>query len=246
MNSELKGKVHSFESFGTVDGPGIRFVVFFAGCHLRCQYCHNVDMITGKGGRDYTVDEVMEKILKNKPYFEKSGGGVTMSGGDPFFQPAFLKELLKSCKENDIHTAVDSSLHVSQDAIANVMPFTDLFMVSLKHFDNEVHKELTGVPNEVILENLRFLNENKAALRLRFLVLPGYTDTEQNLEELIKFTKDINYECLELLPYHKMGVRKWKALKMPYKLDGVEVPSEERMAEIKKMLEQSGVENVIV
>ncbi len=240
-NNQIKGKIHSFESFGTVDGPGIRFVVFMGGCPLRCQYCHNIDMVLGKVGDEYTPEDVVAKIERNKPYFEGSGGGVTFSGGEPTMQPDFLEATLKLCQEHGIHTTVDSSLFCAPQVLERIIPHTDLFMVSLKHFDNEMHKKLAGVPNKQILENVHFLSEKGVRLWLRFVLLPGVTDTEENVRELISLCKKIEFEKLELLPYHMMGVEKWKKLGIDYELKDIKPPSKEVVSALKKRLEQEGI-----
>lgn len=236
-----KGHIHSFESFGTVDGPGIRFVVFMAGCHLRCAYCHNIDMTNYNHSKLYSPEEVLAMIVKNKPYFEKSGGGVTLSGGDPLFQPAFVRDLLKLCQKEGIHTTVDTSLYGSQDIVKSIMPHADLFMVSLKHFDDKSHTELTGVSNKSILENIRFLSDQNQRLWLRYVVLPGVTDTPEHLQKLKNFLKDLNYEKLELLPYHTMGIPKWEALKIPYKFKGLKPPTENSLKSIHTDLLAHGI-----
>ena len=155
------GMIHSFETFGALDGPGIRFVVFFEGCPLRCVYCHNRDMLDLKDYMTMTPRELLNKVLDYKPYFGAGGsgvGGVTISGGDPVFQPKFLLEFLKLCKKAGIHTTIDTSLFTSRKVIDSIFPYVDLFMVSLKHFDSKTHKCLTGVPNESILNNIEYLS----------------------------------------------------------------------------------------
>lgn len=239
---EIKGKIHSFESFGTLDGPGIRFVVFCEGCPLRCLYCHNVDMLDMKDYKEYTAKELVEIVRKYKPFFRGSaGGGVTVSGGDPIMQPDFIYEFFKECKKEGIHTTIDTSLYTVKKILDKLIPVTDLFMVSLKHFNDKIHKWLTSVSNKMILENVRYLSEKGVRLRLRFLILPGYTDTEENLNALSKFLKSLSqFELLELLPYHTYGVYKWKKLKKPYLLSHVKVPSLSYCQNIKKKLEKQG------
>ena len=239
-----KGYIHSFESYGTLDGPGIRFLIFFAGCPLRCKYCHNVDMLTLKSGKEYSAEEVINKALKNKVYLDSSGGGITISGGEPFFQAHFLKEVLKLAKKKGLNTTVDTSLFTSKKAIDEVMPYTDLFMVSLKHFNNKMHQDLTGKKNEEILKNIKYLSDKKQKLWLRFLVLPGYTDTKENLKDLLKFLKTINYDRVELLAYHQMGIVKWKKLGLKYELANVEEPSKEKMLKIEKYLRKNNINNI--
>ncbi|MBU2524868.1 pyruvate formate lyase-activating protein [Patescibacteria group bacterium] len=236
----VNGKIHSIETFGTLDGPGIRTVIFFEGCMLRCIYCHNVDMLDMKSFIEYTPRELVNKILPYKEYFDTSSGGVTVSGGDPFFQPKFLVEFLKECKKEGIHTCVDTSLCTARKNIDEVLPYADMFMVSLKHFDNKMHQKLTMVPNTRILENIRHLSKKKVRLWLRYVVLPGFTDTRSNLKALIKFCNEINFELIELLPYHEFGVYKWEELKLDYQLKKTRPPKWAKVFSIKKKLEDEG------
>ncbi|MFA4891114.1 MAG: pyruvate formate-lyase-activating protein [Candidatus Gracilibacteria bacterium] len=246
------GMIHSFETFGALDGPGIRFVVFFEGCPLRCVYCHNRDMLDLKDYMTMTAHELLDKVLDYKPYFGAGGlkGGVTISGGDPIFQPQFLFEFLKLCKKAGIHTTIDTSLFTNRQTIDSIFPYVDLFMVSLKHFDSKIHRCLTGVPNEGILNNIKYLSgkiekagaaggaANRPKLWFRYVVLPGYTDTKENLKALVKFLRGVVFEQIELLPYHTFGVYKWKKLGLPYVLEGVKPPSMAVVRKIKKMLER--------
>ncbi|MFA5948020.1 MAG: pyruvate formate-lyase-activating protein [Candidatus Gracilibacteria bacterium] len=241
------GMIHSFETFGALDGPGLRFVIFFEGCPLRCVYCHNRDMLDLKDYMRMTPKELVEKVIDYKPYFG-NGGGVTISGGDPIFQPKFLLEFLKLCKQHDINTTLDTSLFTSKEVIDSILPYTDLFMISLKHFDSDTHKCLTGVGNEQILKNIKYLNEviakNKKAKKhtpkiwFRYVILPEYTDTKSNLNALIKFLHGVNFELIDLLPYHTFGVYKWKKMGLKYTLDDVKPPSLKSILNIKKMLEK--------
>ena len=237
--------IHSFETFGALDGPGIRFVIFFEGCPLRCIYCHNRDMLDLKDYMKMTARELLDKVLDYKPYFGAKGG-ITISGGDPVSQPEFLREFLILCKKNKIHTTLDTSLYTSQKVIDSVLPYVDLWMVSLKHFDTDIHKRLTGHGNDMILDNIRYLSEkfgdkNKNKLWLRYMILPGYTDTRRNLKDLLKFLEDLNFEQVEILPYHTFGVYKWKELGLKYELEGVKPPKVKTVMKIKEMLEKKGV-----
>ena len=239
-----RGMVHSFESFGALDGPGIRFVVFFEGCPLRCAYCHNRDMLDMKNYINMTPKGLFDVVADYKPYFG-TNGGVTVSGGDPVFQYKFLREFLKLCKKGGIHTAVDTSLFTSRAVIDSLLPYVDLFMVSLKHFDSDVHKCLTGVPNGTIIENVKYLSgkvghKGGSNLWFRYLVLPGYTDTRKNLKALVEFLREVNFELIELLPYHTHGIYKWKKLGLKYELEGVKPPSHKSVLKIKSMLEKEG------
>ncbi|MBI5755021.1 pyruvate formate lyase-activating protein [Candidatus Peregrinibacteria bacterium] len=239
------GMIHSIETFGALDGPGLRVVVFFEGCPLRCVYCHNRDMLDMKNYMTISSADLLKMVKKYTPYFGDRGG-VTVSGGDPVFQPKFLREFLKLCKENGIHTTIDTSLFTSEKVIDDIVPFADLFMVSLKHFDSGIHKCLTGVPNELIIKNIRYLNKklleksNGSRLWFRYLILPGYTDTRSNLCALIQFLHEMHFEKIELLPYHTFGVYKWKELEIPYVLEGVKSPSERSVRKIRSMLKKEG------
>lgn len=235
----VKGKIHSYETFGALDGPGIRFVVFMEGCPLRCIYCHNRDMLDMKDYFGISAAGLLAEVSKYKEYFGKEGG-VTLSGGDPVYQGKFVLEFLKPCKKAGINVALDTSLFTNKKFIDSVIPYVDLFMVSLKHFNDNIHKRLTGVSNKIILENIRYLSSKKANLRLRYMILPGYTDTKENLSAFIKFLHSINFELVELLPYHTYGVYKWEKLGLKYELKGVKPPSQKSVIKIKKMLEKEG------
>lgn len=238
------GYIHSIESFGTLDGPGIRTIIFMAGCFLRCQFCHNVDMTDFSHAREYDTQDLIAQILKNKEYYESSGGGVTFSGGDPLFQPAFLKELLKECKKHKIHTTIDTSLHTpTPQTLKEIIPLTDLFMVSLKHMDDEIHKELTGQSNQTTINNLKkyFAKPSSPPLWLRLVILPGITDTPQNLKATAALAQTLNYEKFELLPYHELGLKKWKN----YELSHIKPPTKKHVEKIAKFLQNQGVTNII-
>jgi len=242
------GMIHSFETFGAVDGPGVRLVIFFEGCPLRCVYCHNRDMLDMEDYMTMTPRALLEMVKDYKPYFGKKGG-VTISGGDPVFQPKFLMSFLKLCKKEKVNVALDTSLFTTKEVIDDVFPYTDLFMVSLKHFDRDKHKCLTGVPNDIILENIRYLSKkikkvkrgNKPKLWFRYMILPGYTDTKKNLKALVDFCHEIkNFELIDLLPYHRHGVYKWKQMGLKYALGGVKAPKRKSVLKIKDMLEKEG------
>lgn len=236
----LKGRIHSFESFGTLDGPGLRFVVFMEGCPLRCQYCHNVDMLDMVDYKEMTPRELLDVVLPYKPYFASSGGGVTLSGGDPIMQPEFTYGFFELCRKNGIHTTIDTSCFTVPCHLDELMPVTDLWMISLKHFNDLKHRELTGATNQPILSNIRYLSKKGARIWFRYVILPGWTDTKENLTALCKFLKEVNFELIELLPYHTFGVFKWKQLGQPYKLNNVKPPALKSIHKIKAMLEKEG------
>ena len=236
----IKGKIHSFETFGTLDGPGIRFVIFMEGCPLRCLYCHNVDMLDMKDYKDMTPEQLFKKIIPYKTYFQSSGGGVTLSGGDPIMQPNFVVKFFTLCKQEGIHTTIDTSCLTTKETLDRLIPVTDLWMISLKHFNETKHLKLTGQSNKPILENIRYLSKKKANIRFRYMVLPGWTDTFFNLRALKKFLKTVRFKLIELLPYHTHGIYKWEHLGLKYKLKGTKPPSENSIRKIKKMLEKEG------
>lgn len=248
IKDKEKGMIHSFETFGCLDGPGLRFVVFMEGCPLRCVYCHNRDMLDLKDYHIMTAKQLLDRVLDYKPYFGREGG-VTISGGDPVYQPHFVLNFLKLARKEKISVALDTSLMTSKKVVDQLFPYTDIFMTSLKGFDNELHKCLTGVPNKVILENQRHLAKrigatkkgHKPRLWFRFVVIPGYTDTKENLKALVDFLHETkHFELIDLLPYHTYGIYKWDKLGLNYALKGVKPPPVEKMMKIKKMLEKEG------
>jgi pyruvate formate lyase activating enzyme len=253
----LTGAVHSIESLGALDGPGLRTVIFLQGCPLKCTFCHNIDCAIVQGNaQEYTVDELIKTILKNKPYWGKTDdthlstpqssilGGVTISGGEPTFQKDFLLALLKELKRNGVHTAVDSCSVTTQEILIEMVPYVDLWMLSIKHMDEQAHVNLTGASNRKILENILFLDkilseqkENQAQIRIRFLVIPGMTDDKDHIKKLGEFVTQIkNLECLEILPYGSHGKHKWIELFGSYLLQHVRDATKEDVGHIAQIL----------
>ena len=232
-----KGLIHSFESFSTLDGPGIRYVIFFSGCFFRCVFCHNVDMVECLPDtyKEYSVAEVVEKINRSRPYFVRSGGGVTLSGGEPFFQFNFIRELLIEFKREGIHTAVDTCLYTSMRQIEQVSECVDLFLVGLKHMDNHKHVQLTGRSNNSVLENIAYLNSLKKPFWIRYVVIPGVTDDKSDICWLAEFLAQFSsLQGVDLLPYHRLGIKKWQAISKEYTLSCAKPPTEEEMEEVKR------------
>ena len=187
----LKGKIHSIESMGLVDGPGIRVIVFMQGCALRCKYCHNPDTWVTEGGKEYTPEEIVNKIKRFKTYFERSGGGVTFSGGDPLRQPEFLIETLKRCKEEGIHTCLDTS-GVGLGEYDEILKYTDLVLFDVKHVTREGYKNVTLMEIDESLKFIEALNRNNTKVWIRHVVVPNLTDGEEHILELTEFIKKIN------------------------------------------------------
>ncbi|WP_302653268.1 pyruvate formate-lyase-activating protein [uncultured Clostridium sp.] len=236
----IKGKIHSVESMGLVDGPGIRVVVFMQGCTLRCLYCHNPDTWTLDGNKDaldFTPEELVNKISRFRSYFEKSGGGVTFSGGDPLKQPEFLKETLKLCKEAGIHTTLDTS-GVGFGDYEEILKYTDLVLYDVKHLTREGYKDMTGIEIDETQKFLEACKKMGTKMWIRQVVVPGKTDSEEYIRELGKFIKTLdNVEKVELLPYHLLGVNKYETLGIKYRLEGLKAMDKEACKALYKFLE---------
>lgn len=241
MEKDLQyyAKVHSIESFGTVDGPGIRFVLFLQGCHLQCKYCHNRDTWDLKGGEYKTLEDIVEKIKRYKNYIMLSGGGVTVTGGEPLLQVKFLIELFKKLKKEGIHTCIDTSGIVAiTDDIKELLKYTDLVLLDIKHIDDEKCKKLVGVSNKRELEFAQYLSENNIKIWIRQVLVPGYTDDDDDLKKLKNFIKSLKtVEKIQILPYHSMGKFKWEKLGNKYELEDVRAANQEDVERVKKILE---------
>ena len=239
----MTGRIHSFESFGTVDGPGISFVVFLQGCPLRCQYCHNPDTWSGEGGTKYTVDEVVARALRYKNYFGEKGG-VTVTGGEPLLQIDFVIELFKALKERGVHTCVDTSgitfnpdSEISVKKHEELLAVADLFLLDIKHIDDEKCKALTGQGNAHTLAFAKFLSENNKPTWIRQVLVPDLTDADESLQKTRAFIDGLqSVEKVEVLPYHTMGEVKYEKLGIPYPLKGVSSPTKERVQNAKRIL----------
>ncbi len=213
-------KVHSIETFGAVDGPGIRFVLFLQGCHLQCKYCHNRDTWDMKEGQYQSLDDIFKKIMNYKNYITPNGG-VTVSGGEPLLQVKFLIELFKKLKKKKIHTCIDTSGMVTlTDDIKQLLKLTDLVLLDIKHIDSEKCKDLVGFDNKLELEFARYLSDNNIPIWIRQVLVPGYTDDEKDLQKLKEFISTLNtVQKIEILPYHSIGKYKWTKLGLTYQLE---------------------------
>ncbi|KNY26057.1 pyruvate formate-lyase-activating protein [Pseudobacteroides cellulosolvens] len=235
----LQGRIHSFESCGTVDGPGIRFVIFMQGCPFKCMFCHNPDTWDFNGGTLYTVDEVVAKVKKYLPYIKASGGGITVTGGEPLMQMDFIIELFKELKKLDVHTAIDTNGYVGSKVkkLEELMGLTDLVLMSIKHINPDAHIKLTGCSNHNTLEFANYLSEIGKPLWIRYVVIPGFTDDFLSLFKLREFLNSLkNIENVEILPFHKHGETKWKKLKLPYNLDKAAIPNKFAVSKAKNLL----------
>lgn len=231
-------KVHSIESFGAVDGPGIRFVLFLQGCNLKCKYCHNRDTWDMRLGTYKSLDEVFDKIMRYKNYIYPNGG-VTITGGEPLLQAPFLIELFTKLKEENIHTCIDTSgMVVINEEIKKLLSLTDLVLLDIKHIDNEKCKSLVGTSNKLELEFAKYLSDNSIPVWIRQVLVPGYTDSKEDLEKLKTFLSTLNnVKKIELLPYHSIGKYKWEKLGVKYELDDVRDANNNDIKRAKEILD---------
>lgn len=239
-----KGAIHSIETFGSVDGPGIRYVIFLQGCRMRCQFCHNPDTWDPKdpGAVPYTAEELLEKVERCRGYWGKRGG-ITVSGGEPLLQIDFLLELFMKAKERGIHTCIDTAGNPFTreepffSKFRRLMEVTDLLLVDIKEMNPERHKSLTGVKNDNILDMLRYLDEIRKPIWIRHVLVPERTAFEEDLTAMGAFLDTLhNVERVEVLPYHTMGVFKWEKLGIPYPLEGISPPTEAQTARAREIL----------
>ena len=236
------GAIHSIESFGSVDGPGVRYVIFVKGCNMRCQFCHNPDTWTTKDADWQTADEVLKKALRYKNYWGEKGG-ITVSGGEPLLQIDFLIELFRKAKKNGVHTTLDTSGNPFTreepyfSKFNELMKYTDLLLLDIKLIDDKAHRELTGCTNENILDLARYLDEIGKPVWIRHVLVPERSDYDEYLIRLDEFLHSLhNVQRVEVLPYHTLGVFKWETLGIPYKLEGINPPTKERVENANKLL----------
>lgn len=237
------GRIHSMESVGTLDGPGIRFVIFLQGCPLRCVYCHNPDCQEPFGGNVVTIDDLMWEINKYRSYMLFSGGGVTVSGGEPFVQSDFVEELFKRCKDQGLHTTLDTSGFVNLNIAKSVLRFVDLVLLDIKSFDPEIYERVTKVPITPVIKFAKHLQEINKRTWVRFVLVPDFTDSPQNIEGLARFVSTLgNVELVEILPFHKMGEYKWEKLGYDYTLKNTPPPSPEKVQAVIDVVKNYGLE----
>ena len=260
----MEGLIFSIKRYSVHDGPGIRVTFFMKGCPLNCLWCHNpegispfvekvskVNRVGGKSfareedaGKYYTVNEIIEILEKERVFINRSGGGVTFSGGEPLVQTEFLLAALKACRKNGFHTAVDTSGYSATENFRAIMPYTDLFLFDLKHLDDKRHMELTGVSNSIILQNFRVLAEESKGIMVRIPVIPGFNDDPENIskiKDLLSSVSSARIEKINLLPYHRTGSSKYKRFKRDWLMEGVTPPSGEEMKRLKEYYSQTGI-----
>ena len=230
-------KIHSIETLGTVDGPGLRFVLFLQGCHLKCKYCHNRDTWNINDGTYRSLDDIFTQIMRYKNYI-KPTGGVTVSGGEPLLQAPFIIELFKKLKKEGIHTCIDTSgMFGITDTIKELLSLTDLVLLDIKHIDDKSCKALVGHSNKLELEFAEYLDKNNIPVWIRQVIIPGITDKEKDLLSLKYFLSTLsNIKKIELLPYHDIGKTKWEALGLKYELEGVRQANQDDIKRAKSIL----------
>ncbi len=238
----MTGHIHSTESFGSVDGPGIRFIIFFQGCGMRCRYCQNPDTWEVGQGQEMTAEELLAKAERYRSYWGKDGG-ITVSGGEPLLQIDFLTELFQKAKERGIHTCIDTCGQPFTrrepffSKFQKLMDYTDLLLLDIKHINSLEHQKLTHHPNENILDCARYLSEIGKPIWVRHVLVPGITDNDDYLTELRHFLRPLqNIQRIDVLPYHSLGLFKWKQRNIPYTLEGVPSPTAERVANARRIL----------
>lgn len=236
------GHIHSTESFGAADGPGVRFIVFMQGCHMRCRYCHNPDTWKMDGGDEVTADEILKRALRFKPYWGKAGG-ITISGGEPLLQIDFVIELFKKAKELGINTCIDTAGNPFTkeepffSKFEELMKYTDLLLLDLKEINPARHKDLTGFDNSNIIEMAKYLSEINKPVWIRHVLVPEHSDFDEDLDALGDFIDTLsNVDRVEILPYHTLGKFKWENLGIPYSLESISPPSAERIENAKNRI----------
>ncbi len=238
----ISGRIHSLESFGTVDGPGIRFVVFMQGCPLRCKFCHNPDTWEVDKGTWYTPEQLAGEILNYKSYMEFSKGGVTFTGGEPLLQAQFLIEVCKLVKQQGISVALDTSGYVWNNYVEELLGYTDIVLLDIKNYEARAYEAITGVPLEPTLQLLDYLRDHNMNTWIRYVLVPGLSDDLGSIKRLSDDLKHYpNVSKIELLPFHKMGEYKWKELGLEYTLSDTKEPSRELIQEVKSIFEGSNI-----
>ncbi|MBE3576174.1 MAG: pyruvate formate lyase-activating protein [Limnochordales bacterium] len=243
----IRGRVHSVESMGALDGPGLRYVLFLQGCPLRCAFCHNRDTWSLWGGQDKDVDEVWNDLLRYQSYMQASGGGVTVSGGEPALQAAFVAELFRRCREAGIHTALDTSgyARIERADVREMLSYTDLVLMDIKAMDPGLHRSLTGVDPGRIRRFASFLADQRIPVWIRVVLIPGITTTEENLVALASYVRTLpNVERVELLPYTKLGDHKWAEQSDRSPLAGVREADQSDVERAAAILKAGGLHHV--
>ncbi len=245
MTAEIEGYVHSVETAGTVDGPGLRFVLFLTGCPLRCLYCHNPDTRHMKDGKLRKASELVAEASRYADFMHKTGGGITISGGEPLMQQDFVTEIFKGCKAAGLHTTLDTSGCFGKNVASELLDVTDLFLLDIKSFDAATYQKVTSGKLEQALDFARLLAEKGKKMWVRCVLVPEVTDDPKAFEALADFLAELgNVERVEILPFHKMGEEKWKELGYDYKLEQTQPPSPEQTDLVRGIFKKRGFDTV--
>lgn len=250
----VKGRIFDIQRFSTHDGPGVRTIVFLKGCPLRCRWCCNpesqsyeIQQMNQKGkmktiGKDVEVREVLSEVLRDRPYYRRSGGGITLSGGECLWQPDFAVALLQACHQNGVNTAIETTGFAEWQVIERFIPFVDTFLMDIKHIDTKKHEEFTTRPNALILRNARLIAENAKKLIIRVPVIPGFNDTKEEIGKIASFTSSLpKVNEIHLLPYHNMGRDKYEGLGRAYLMGNTPIPTNEKMQELAEVCKKYGL-----
>lgn len=254
----VSGRIFDIQRFSTHDGPGVRTIVFLKGCPLRCRWCCNpesqsyeIQQMNQKGvmktvGRDVTVAEILEEVLRDRPYYRRSGGGLTLSGGESLWQPDFAIALLEAAHQNGINTALETTGFADSEVIERFIPHLDLFLMDIKHINSSKHEQFTSRPNEKILENAKLIAQKAKKLIIRVPVIPGFNDTVAEIADIAAFTSSLpNVNEIHLLPYHRMGMDKYEGLGREYLMGDVPSPTNEKMQELIEVCRSYGLTAVL-
>ncbi len=239
------GYIHSIETFGSVDGPGIRYIIFTSGCRLRCQYCHNPDTWKMEDGQQKSSDELVKDILRYKPYMQGTGGGVTISGGEPLLQPEFILDLINQLHANDVHVAIDTCgfPDINKPEIKAVVDAADLILLDIKSYIPETYKKITQQELQPTLNFAEYLQTINKRTWIRFVFVPGLSDAPENVAGLAKYVSTMkNVELVEVLPFHKFGEHKWEVMGLPYKLANTVEPTKEQTEAIRDVFRSHGLQ----
>ncbi len=248
------GRIFNIQRFSIHDGPGIRTIVFFKGCYMRCAWCCNPESqryeieemfeagVKKTVGKDVLVKDLIPEILLDSPYYRRSGGGVTLSGGEVLAQPEFARDLLRALKAEGLHTAIETTLNAPQEHIEQILPYLDLCLMDIKHIDSNKHRDFTTAPNERILENAKMVANSNVELIIRTPVIPTFNDTAEEIKAISKFASSLpGVKEHHLLPYHRLGFDKYSGLGRKYSLEDIEPPTKEKMEYLKSVAEESGL-----
>ena len=242
QTASVDGYIHSVETLGTVDGPGIRYVIFMQGCPLHCLYCHNPDSFKLKKGRHIASELLLDQIERSADFLRRAKGGVTLSGGEPLVQPQFMASIFRGCKEMNLHTALDTTGHLGAKVTDAMLADIDLVLLDIKSFNPDIYRRVTGVELQPTLDFARRLNQMGKKMWIRFVLVPGLTDDPANVDGLADFVASLKMvERVEVAPFHKMGEFKWQELGLPYELSETEPPTREAVEQVHQMFWSRGL-----